>query len=668
MHDIHRDELGPGIPLAEEERHPGTAVDFFVERYGEFLTPLVAVVLIAIAWIRKGGLGHAAGHGHGFDNAGVVPAMAAVAIAGYPIVRNAIFATFCEKKINAEVLVAIALVASVWVGEYIAGALVALMMLVGELLEDLTIARTGQAIRSLMELSPLVARVLRHGHEVELPIEDVVVGDIVVVRPGEKIPVDGTVLTGRGEVDQAAITGESLPVTKNPGDMVYGGTLNQLGALQITVSRIGTDSTLARIIELVSEAQRRKPPIERIADRFAAWFTPVILTLAALVWVASGEVLRAVTVLVVACPCAMVIATPTAVVAGIGNAARKGILIKGGEVLERLYRLRFFAFDKTGTLTQGRPNVVAVASFTELSSTEIIGLAASAEKNSGHPLATAVLEYAAGQKVAVVTPQETELLVGRGVRAIVAFGEDGRFQEVLLGNERLLSEAGIFCDTKVAHFAAAMRADEATAIFVSLDGRLVGGIGVADVLRPEAAPALAELRHLGAEKLVLLSGDTQASAQAVVAELGFDEVIAELLPEEKLDAVKKFSQEGKGIAMVGDGVNDAPALVAADVGIAMGAIGSDAAIAAADIALTSDDLGRVAEAIALARATIAIIKQSFAISIVINVLALVLAATGGIGPVLGAFIHNIGSVIVVANSSRLIGYRNNQKRIGISKS
>ncbi|PIE74075.1 MAG: heavy metal translocating P-type ATPase [Deltaproteobacteria bacterium] len=652
MHDIHRDQLGPEIPRVEEESHPGTAFDFFIERYGEFVTPLVAVILVIIAWIQ--------GAEHGLhSDAGIVAAMAAVAIAGYPIVRNAILSTLIEKKINAEVLVAIALIASVWVGEYIAGALVALMMLVGELLEDLTIARTGQAIRSLMELSPLVARVLRHGHEVELPIEDVVVGDIVVVWPGEKIPVDGTVLEGCGEVDQAAITGESLPVAKNPGDMVYGGTLNQLGALKINVSRVGEDSTLAQIVQLVSEAQRRKPPIERIADRFAAWFTPVILALAILVWVASGEVLRAVTVLVVACPCAMVIATPTAVVAGIGNAARKGILIKGGEILERLHRLRFFAFDKTGTLTQGRPDVVAVASFSDLSSTEIVGLAASAEKDSGHPLAAAILQYAARQKVAVVRPRETELLVGRGVRATVVFRE--AFQEVLLGNERLLNEAGIEVETKVKDFAAAMRAEGATAIFVTLHGSLVGGIGVADVLRPEAAAALADLRNLGAEKLVLLSGDSQASAEATLAGLDLDEVFAGLLPEEKLAAIKKISQQGQGIAMVGDGVNDAPALVAADVGIAMGAIGTDTAIAAADIALTSDNLGRVADAIALARATITIIKQSFAISLVINVLALVLAAFGGIGPVLGAFIHNIGSVIVVANSSRLIGYRRGKK-------
>ncbi len=636
-----------------KEIHPGTAFDFFIERYGEFVTPLVAVILVIIAWIQ--------GAEHGLhSDAGIVAAMAAVAIAGYPIVRNAILSTLLEKKINAEVLVAIALIASVWVGEYIAGALVALMMLVGELLEDLTIARTGQAIRSLMELRPLVARVLRHGHEVELPIEDVAVGDIVVVWPGEKIPVDGTILEGCGEVDQAAITGESLPVAKNPGDMVYGGTLNQLGALKINVSRVGEDSTLAQIVQLVSEAQRRKPPIERIADRFAAWFTPVILSLAALVWVTSGEVLRAVTVLVVACPCAMVIATPTAVVAGIGNAARKGILIKGGEVLERLHRLRFFAFDKTGTLTLGRPDVVAVTSFSDLSSTEIVGLAASAEKNSGHPLAAAILQYAARQKVAVVAPQETELLVGRGVRAIVAF-RDGVPEEVLLGNERLLNEAGIEIETKGTDFAAAMRAEGATAIFVTSHGSLVGGIGVADVLRPEAAAALADLRNLGAEKLVLLSGDNQASAEATVAGLDLDEILAGLLPEEKLAAIKKISQQGQGIAMVGDGVNDAPALVAADVGIAMGAIGTDTAIAAADIALTSDNLGRVAEAIALARATITIIKQSFAISLGINVLALVLAAFGGIGPVLGAFIHNIGSVIVVANSSRLIGYRRGKK-------
>lgn len=619
-------------------------------QYGEFVIPLVCLLLIVIAWLKGE-----------HTLSGSVIAMVALALAGYPILKNSVISTFTNGKLNAEVLVSIALIASVWVGEYVAGAMVALMMTTGELLENLTIARTGRAIRSLMDLEPETARIIRNGKEMEVPIQAVVLGDMVSVRPGERIPVDGTVIEGRGEVDQAAITGESMPVTKEPGSSVFGGTFNQLGALKVEVSKVGEETTLAKIIQLVHKAQADKPAIERIADRFAAWFTPAMLTLAALVWGLTGELLRAVTVLVVACPCAMVIATPTAVVAGIGNAARKGILIKGGAVLENISKLTVFAFDKTGTLTYGTPRVSLVNTFNtrageKIFNNDLISLAATAEKNSGHPLATAILHYAHEHGVTYGDPDETQVIVGRGVKAKIGTSE-GREREILIGNPALFEERDMTLPDEAATFIKKMRQGGRTGVLVADSGQIIGGIGISDTLRPEVKHSVEDLRALGIGKVVMLTGDTEAVAQATMAGAGLDDIAADLLPDQKLNFIRSLRSKGEKVAMVGDGINDAPALVEADVGIAMGSVGTDTAIEAADIALTTDDLERVAEAIALSHQTIAVIKQSFAISIGINVAALFIATIGGIGPVAGAFIHNIGSVIVVGNSSRLIGYQ-----------
>ncbi len=633
-HDHHDDH---------HEHYHNPSYHFF-SRYKEFITPLICLLLVITAWI----VGE-------HSSAGTWTALAAVAIAGYPICKNAVVSSINKGKLNAEVLVAIALIASVWVGEYIAGALVALMMLTGELLEELTIAKTSQAIRALMDLSPDTATVIRDGKEMELPIEEVNIGDIALVQPGEKIPVDGVVCEGRGEVDQAAITGESIPVIKEPGSDVYGGTFNQLGALKIEVSRIGEETTLSRIIQLVQQAQAEKPPIERIADKFSAWFTPVMLALAALTWGLSGEILRGVTVLVVACPCALVIATPTAVVAGIGNAARKGILIKGGAVLETISKLNVFAFDKTGTLTFGEPQVHTVQGFAGTTENEVLQLAASAEKNSGHPLAEAVLRCANEKNLKYPLPAETQVIVGRGVEAVIRVDGEAE-QRILVGNSALFKEKGIAANSEATELVEKANKNGLTGVLVAIDNQLIGGITIADTLRPEVKQSVDTLRELEIERVIMLTGDTEAVAKTIMHNANFDEIAADLLPEQKLNYIKRIQKTGKTVAMVGDGINDSPALVAADVGIAMGIAGTDSAIEAADIALTTDSLDRITEAIALSRQTITIIKQSFFVSIAINVIALILASTGGIGPVAGAFIHNIGSVIVVGNSSRLIGY------------
>jgi len=639
MHDIARDaiigkELNIGHPCRESR------FDQFIDRYWEFSNPLSCIVLILIAWV----LGET-------TPLGMNLALAAAVLSGYPIVRNSVTSTITNKKLNAEVLVTCALIASIWVGEYLAGAIVVLMMNVGELLEDITIAKTGEAVRSLMELEAETARVIRDGKEMEIDIDKVRVGDLVLVKPGEKIPIDGKIKEGRGEVNQAPITGESTLITKEVGDDVFGGTLNQVGVLKVEVTRVATETTLSKIIDLVHKAQAAKPPIERVADRFASWFTPTMLALSFLVWLITGEVLRAVTVLVVACPCALVIATPTAVVAGIGNAARRGILIKGGAILEVIGKLTTFVFDKTGTLTYGAPTVRFTRSFGGVSEKEVLSLAGTAEKHSEHPLAESILARCREDEAWPFEPEKTEVIVGRGIVA----RKDGK--EIIVGNERLFMEKGIALTSDAKTFLDDMSSSGSTGILVGHEARIIGGIGIADVLKADVHQSIQDIKKLGIKKVLMLTGDNQNVAQAISEGAGLDEIVADLLPEDKLEYIKKLKGQGDKVAMVGDGINDAPSLVEADVGIAMGVIGTDAAIEAADIALTGDDLNKASEAIALSRKTVSIIKQSLFISIAINGFALILASLGSIGPIVGAIVHNIGSIVVVGNSSRLISYR-----------
>lgn len=639
MHEINRNTvIDKELSLGQSGME--TRFDRLAERYREFVNPLVCVILIAIAWLK----GEA-------DPPWIYLALAACVLSGYPIIRNSIVSTITNRKLNAEVLVTCALIASIWVGEYVAGAIVALMMNIGELLEEMTIAKTGEAMRSLMELEAEKARVIRNGREVEVDIDEVSIGDLLLVKPGEKIPIDGKVKEGCGEINQAPITGESCLVTKESGDEVYGGTLNQVGVLKIEVTRIHNETVISKIIDLVHKAQAEKPPIERVADRFASWFTPVMLSLAFLVWLVTGEVLRAVTILVVACPCALVIATPTAVVAGIGNAARRGILIKGGAVLEIIGKLSTFVFDKTGTLTYGTPKVRNIQGFGGVTEKEVLILAGTAEQHSEHPLAEAVLKRCDEEGARPFNPEDTKVIVGKGIIA----KKEGK--EILVGNERLFEEKGIILTSDARQFLNVVTASDATGVLVSHDSRMIGGISIADVLKEDVHISIQDIRRLGIKKILMLTGDKQNVARTVSAGAGLDDIVTDLLPEEKLDYIKKLKDQGDKVAMVGDGINDAPALVEADVGIAMGVMGADAAIEAADIALTGDDLSKASEAIALSRKTVTIIKQSLFFSVAINGMALILASTGDIGPIVGAIIHNIGSILVVGNSSRLIGYR-----------
>lgn len=638
MHDVAREAI-IHTETASRPSSAATRFDAFLEQYQEFINPLACIILILTAWFTGES-----------SPLGTYLALTAIVLSGYPIIRNSIVSTITNKKLNAEVLVTCALIASVWVGEYVAGAIVVLMMNIGELLEDITIAKTGEAVRSLMELESDTARVIRNGREIELDIDEVRIGDMLLVRPGEKIPLDGTVREGRGEVNQAPITGESALIIKEQGDPVFAGTLNQLGILKIETTRISTETAVSKIIDLVHKAQAEKPPIERIADTFAGWFTPVMLALSFLVWFITGEILRAVTVLVVACPCALVIATPTAVVAGIGNAARRGILIKGGAVLEVIGKLTTFVFDKTGTLTYGTPTVKTVHGFGNVSAKDVLRFAGTAERHSEHPLAEAVLKKCGEEEAWPFDPDTTEVVVGRGI--IATKGD----QTIMVGNEKLFDERGIAIPSDARRFLDEMSGKGSTGVLIGKDSMLIGGIGIADSLKTDVHKSIQDIRRLGIKKVLMLTGDNRAVAQAIAEGAGLDDIIAGLLPEDKLGYIKKLKAQGEKVAMVGDGINDAPSLVESDVGIAMGVIGTDAAIEAADIALTGDDLSKVSEAIALSRKTVSIIKQSLFISVAINSIALVLASTGEIGPVVGAIIHNIGSIVVVGNSSRLIGY------------
>ncbi len=578
---------------------------------------------------------------------GIDIALIAASIGGLPIVYGAIRGLF-RKDLNVGGLVSVAVIATLIVGEYLAGAIVVFIMLLGELLENITVAKTGNAIRRLMDLKPKVARVRRDGREVELPIEEVVPGDIVLVKPGERIPVDGVVLSGQASVDQSALTGESIPVEITKGSDVYEGTFNQLGALEIKTSEAGEGTTLAHIITLVEEAQASKAPAQRVADRFAKYFTPAILVLFGITYFATHDILRAVTVLIVACPCALVLATPTAVIAAIGNAARRGILVKGGLALEAVGRVKAIVFDKTGTLTYGKPEVSEVWSFGEIGEGELVRQAAIAEKFSEHPLARAVLRKAEALDLDIPDPSSFEAVPGRGV---VASASDTK---VIMGNRSMLASHQVAVPSDAEEYLAEKESAGESCLLLATNGQFSGVISVSDVIRKEARQTIASLKDIGVVTTHMLTGDNPRTAQAIASQAGIDDFAAEQLPQDKVETVKKLKKQHR-VAVVGDGINDAPALAAADVGIAMGIIGSDAAIEAADIALLSDNLDQIPYVIQLGAKMIRTIRLNiFAFALAFNLLAMGLAGMGLVGPVMGAVLHNVGSVFVVANSALLI--------------
>ncbi|MDR7418205.1 MAG: cation-translocating P-type ATPase [Armatimonadota bacterium] len=578
----------------------------------------------------------------GFDVAVLPMLLGAVAIA-YPTL-----VTMMEKrKITAGTLVVIAIAGSAYVGEYLAAAVVALMMLSGEFLEEITLQRTRNAVRELVRLTPDVATVERDGGWIQVRLRDVRVGDRVLVRPGDRVPVDGTILSGEASLNEASITGESMPVDKTTGAKVFAGTTSQSGALVVRADRVGRETTIGRIIQIVRAAQEQKGAVQKIADRFAAHFTPVILSIALVVYLLTRDLYRVMAVLVIACPCALVLATPTAVVASVGNAARRGGLIKGGVSLETAGRVTAVAFDKTGTLTRGQPVVVAVEPFGGRSARDVLQMAAVAEVRSEHPLGRAIVEYARAEGLTPDDPEQFTMTFGRGVEAVW----NGRRLEV--GNQRILGERDVALDALVAH-----ERRGRTALVVRVDGEPWGVMALADAVRPHARLTVERLQALSVRRIVMLTGDHAVTAQAIAHEVGITDVRAGLLPEQKLDVIRELRASGEVVAMVGDGVNDAPALALADVGIAMGAAGTDVALETADVALMGDDLSLLPEILALSQRALAIIRQNiWGFAVAVNLIGIGLAGSGVLSPIGAAVVHNVSSLFVVINSGRLLTFR-----------
>ena len=576
-------------------------------------------------------------------------AWVAIILCGVPIILEAVIGLVTAFDIKADVLVSLALIASVCIGQDFAAGEVAFIMQLGGLLEELTVARARAGIEKLVHLTPQTARVLRNGREEILPAEQVQIGDRLRVLPGEGVPVDGVILSGQTSINQAVMTGESLPVDKTVGDTVSSGTVNQFGAFEMEATKVGEDSSIQRMIRLVQSADAGKAKIVGLADRWATWIVVIALSAAALTWLITGQIIRAVTILVVFCPCALVLATPTAIMAAIGNATKHGFLVREGDALERLAKARVIVFDKTGTLTYGTPEVVAVVSVTgALSQDEVYRLAASAERLSEHPLGKAIVRCRRRDGGVLAEAQDFRMIPGRGVRAQV----EGK--TVLAGSPELLREQGAPMEMPAA--ADTYLREGCTVTYVAVDGRFAGFLALSDTLRQESAATIAELSRLGVRP-VLLTGDHENAARTIAGKLSIQEFQANCLPEDKLTAIGAYQAQGLPVCMIGDGVNDAPALKRADVGSDMGGVGSDIAVDAADIALVDDEVKELPHLIALSHRMMTTIKLNMSFSMALNFVAIILAIIGTLNPVVGALVHNAGSVLVITNSAFLLKWR-----------
>jgi Cd2+/Zn2+-exporting ATPase len=608
---------------------------------------IAAAILLVAGWIGGRSLPPAI-------SLGLV--LASVLVGGTPIFGAAIGA-LKRRMLTVDVLVSLAVVAAVASGEALAAAQVVVLMSVGELLEERTVARSRRAVRQLLDLAPKTVTLLRDGLAVTVARDQVVVGDLVVVKPGGRVPVDGTVVAGRADVSEAPVTGESRLLAKGPGDTLFAGSLAQDGILTIRADHVGPDTTLARIAAMIEEAQSRQAPVARQVDRFATVFIPISLLAAALVLVVTREPQRAVTILIGACPCALVLSTPVAVYAAIGGASRRGLLVKGGLYLERLGRIDTVAFDKTGTLTSGELRVVGTFSGAGTTITgaadgahELLTTAASVETNSEHPVGRAIVAAAQGHGLELAAAQDFRSHPGSGVAAVLA-GEP-----VQAGSLRWLGEIGVSLPEPLVQVAAQLGQDGFTVVAVARAGQLVGLISLSDTLRPDAEAAVARLSALGV-RTWLLSGDSPGAVRRIAAQLGISDSAGGLLPQDKVDRVAQLSERGSGLAMVGDGINDAPALAAASVGIAVGRGGSDLAIETADVVLLSSDLGRVPDAIELGRRTLSNIRFNIGLSGLAIVGLFAAAALGYVGPVAGALVHEGSALLVTLNAMRLLGRR-----------
>ncbi|GAB3812909.1 cation-translocating P-type ATPase [Tessaracoccus terricola] len=631
--------------------------------HGRWTVPVISGLLIVASWV-VGGIGgawnpaltpqwwvDAGAHATGNAIFALSDAfmLAAAIVAGYGIVVKAVN-SLLVKHISIDLLVSVAAIGAIIIGNFWEAAAVTFLFSVGHALEAATLNKTRSALAELVAVAPDVAVVMRDGQQQEIPANQVRMGEIVLVKNGAKVPVDGQVVAGTGAIDEASITGESIPVEKSMSDAVFAGTVSRGGFLQVLATGVGADTTLARIIHRVEEAQDAKAKTQAFIDRFSKWYTPGVMLLALVAGLVTGDVVLALTLLVIGCPGALVISIPVAIVAGIGRSARNGILIKGGEYLETSAKISAVALDKTGTLTEGTPRLTDVIVLDPASNrSEVLRWAAAAEAGSEHPLARPILEAAGDEGVAPTDlPTDVTPVPGMGIVSHV----DGA--RVLIGNAALLERYGIADDAGSTERARELAALGRTPMVVAVEDRVIGIIGVADQVREDAAEMVRRLHDAGVGKVVMLTGDTRLVAEAIGSATGIDEIHAGLLPEDKLEAVAALQAQGHTVAMVGDGVNDAPALATADIGVAMGAAGSAVAVETADIALMGDNLLKLPEAIGLAKRTVGVMKQNIAVALVTVVALLAGVFAGGVTMSLGMLVHEASVLLVIANAMRLL--------------
>ncbi len=572
------------------------------------------------------------------------PAWITVLISGIPLLYLAVWRIIYNpgiSKISSALLITIAMFAAIAIGDLFAAGEVAFIMAIGAILEEMTTNRAKKGLKNLIRLAPTQGRRLKDGKEEMIPAEEIRHGDVLRILPGETIPVDGKILTGETSVDQSIMTGESLPVDKEVGEDVFCGTINCFGAIDITATKVGEDSSLQKLIRMVQDAENKQAPMQRIADKAASWLVPVALLIAIGAYIGTGNIVTAVTVLVVFCPCALVLATPTAIMATIGQATKHGVIIKSGEALEKMGKVDTIAFDKTGTLTYGHLDVSDILTFDKnLDEMQLLALAASAETKSEHPLGKAIVSCANKKELPLTESSAFKMTTGKGIYAEVLG------KKLLCGNEKFLLENGVAIDNAVQTVLEKLRTQGKASILVADGTRCVGVIALSDVLRPEAKDMVSRLSSMHT-RTVLLTGDNKKTTDYFAGQVGISEVRAELLPEEKVQNIEELQRENHKVCMIGDGVNDAPALKTADVSVAMGSMGSDIAVDAADIALMSDDISKIPYLKRLSNATVATIKFSITLSMCINFVAIVLSLLQLLNPTTGALVHNAGSCFVV---------------------
>jgi Cd2+/Zn2+-exporting ATPase/Cu+-exporting ATPase len=635
--DIRAAVQGAGydVPASDSPQPAPVSMGDFNRRLTVLLVSVFSIILSVVIFGEGMGL-------FDFLNARVpfLLGLALVIAGGYPVFMNVIRATL-RRQVISHTLMSLGVIAALVVGQWVTAALVVIFMRIGDYVENFTTESARRAVKELTTLAPQTARVERDGVEVEIPVSEVNLGETIIVRPGERIAVDGEVLSGQATLDQSAITGESMPIEAASGTHVYAATIAKLGSLRIRADRIGVDTTFGRVVKMVEEAEAHRADVQRIADVFSAWYLPVVAVIAALTFLITRNPLSTAAVLVVACSCSFALATPVAMLASVGASAKRGLLIKGGKYLELLARADVLLVDKTGTLTLGQPQVTDVVPLNGLSRAEILTLAASAERYSEHPLAEAVRSLARDENISLLEPQDFEAVPGLGVRAVI------NQQRIVIGNRRMISAS------EKLSIAADLESQGKTLLFLESNDQLVGILAAADTLRAEVPAALEAARALGIRHIELLTGDNERTASTLAEKLGVS-YRANLLPENKIEIVKDYQAKGHVVVMVGDGVNDAPALAQADVGIAMGAAGTDVAIEAAHIALMREDWNLVPDVLKIAKRTMRIVKMNLAFTTLYNIVGLSLAAFGILPPVLAAAAQSLPDIGIMGNSARLL--------------